>query len=500
MTVRRDADPAAKHAEVQMGAKAGRFRLVAAALLLAAASLRLIPTIISPSLNWGDEVFQVTEPAHRLVFGTGLLTWEFAAGIRSWLLPGLAAFIMELGHPFGAGPRFYLPAISLCFAALSMIPVICTFAWCRPLFGTWAAAAGASVCALAPELIYFGGRSSAETAAGHLLVGAFYLCIPKIAASRGGTNDPRARPLIGGLVLGLALALRPQILPAALVLGVWPGWRGRWRLVAGAALALAAACLLDWPTLGSPGASIWRYALVDVGGEAGAGVGAEPWYYYLVAELAIWGPILLCPVALCLLASRRWLLPLAAAASIIAAHMLIAHKEHRYIYPALSLCAVSAGIGLADLASRLGRWRGRPRLAASACILVWSALCLVVWQAPAMTALRARVRDQLLIADYAAGLPGICGIGMGPARDAWVAYGGYTHLHQNVPLFWPADQGAFAHEQAGFNLLLSQSPEPGYTPLYCAHAVCAFKRTGACTRLPPDLMPPRPSIHFHESG
>ena len=138
-----------------MGAKAGdlktgRVPLLVGILLLAATLLRLEPTVISPSLNWGDEVFQVMEPAHRVVFGTGLLSWEFAAHIRSWLLPGAAASIMELAHLVGGGPRLYLPATAFCFAALSIVPVLCVFAWCRPVFGYWAALAAATVCALAP--------------------------------------------------------------------------------------------------------------------------------------------------------------------------------------------------------------------------------------------------------------------------------------------------------------------------------------------------------------
>src|SRR5204863_6593385 len=48
---------------------------VLAALLgvvLLSVGLRLIPVLFLPSLNWDDEIFQATEPAHRLVFGYGL--------------------------------------------------------------------------------------------------------------------------------------------------------------------------------------------------------------------------------------------------------------------------------------------------------------------------------------------------------------------------------------------------------------------------------------------
>ena len=57
-------------------------------LVLLSIGLRLVPVLFVPSLNWDDEIFQATEPAHRLVFGYGIVPWEFQLGMRSWILPG----------------------------------------------------------------------------------------------------------------------------------------------------------------------------------------------------------------------------------------------------------------------------------------------------------------------------------------------------------------------------------------------------------------------------
>src|ERR1044071_1314247 len=51
-------------------------------LVAMAVVLRLVPTVFVPSMNWGDEVFQTVEPAHRLVYGYGLVTWEFQLGMQ----------------------------------------------------------------------------------------------------------------------------------------------------------------------------------------------------------------------------------------------------------------------------------------------------------------------------------------------------------------------------------------------------------------------------------
>ena len=54
-----------------------------------------------PNVVWPDEIFQTLEQAHRLAFGYGIVPWEFRAGARSWLLPGLLAGAMEAGiHHF----------------------------------------------------------------------------------------------------------------------------------------------------------------------------------------------------------------------------------------------------------------------------------------------------------------------------------------------------------------------------------------------------------------
>jgi hypothetical protein len=303
-----------------------------------------------------------------------------------------------------------------------------------------------------------------------------------------------------GVLLGLALALRPQVLPAAVVLLVWPGIAGRWRVAAGAAAALAAASVLDWVTLGAPSASIWRYVAANLAG-ASDSFGTQPWYYFLLAEAAVWGVALPVPVVLCVIGARRWAMPLVAALALIGAHMAIGHKEHRFIYPALALCAVEAGLGLAVVVAWVARRlaaRGvaMPARAASLGVIAgWAALCGMVWAGPGMVTLRARARDTLAAADYAAGVPEVCGIGMGPGKDAWVAYGGYTHLHRDVPLFWPRDKAAFGREAAGFDLLLSEERAPGYTVLRCFGTVCVSRRDGPCASVPADPMPAAPGAH-----
>src|SRR5579859_1962743 len=178
------------------------------ALLVLTIALRLVPVILVPSVNWWDEVFQSTEQAHRLLYGYGLVPWEFQLHAHSWLLPGAIAGLMELARIIGDGPDYYLPVIAVALAALGAAPVYCCFQWGRRLHGLTGAFVAATVVAVAPELVYFGARALSEVVAAHLLIIGFYLVEP------GYPVSSRRRFMAAGAVFGLVCLLRVQLAPA----------------------------------------------------------------------------------------------------------------------------------------------------------------------------------------------------------------------------------------------------------------------------------------------
>ncbi len=52
-----------------------------------------------------DEIMQYLEQGHRLVFGNGVIYWEFFYGQRSWPLPGLIGGVLQLCDAAGLGER-----------------------------------------------------------------------------------------------------------------------------------------------------------------------------------------------------------------------------------------------------------------------------------------------------------------------------------------------------------------------------------------------------------
>src|SRR5579864_4305542 len=106
---------------------ASRKRAIALLLALCsgAAALRLALAFAMPNIAHPDQIFQILEPAHRLVYGYGIVPWEFREGVRSWILPGLFAFIFKISDFVLRVPGAYLAEATVFLALLSLSPVVC---------------------------------------------------------------------------------------------------------------------------------------------------------------------------------------------------------------------------------------------------------------------------------------------------------------------------------------------------------------------------------------
>jgi hypothetical protein len=468
-------------------------------LVLLATGLRLVPIVIEPSVNWWDEVFQTTEQAHRLLYGYGLVPWEFQLGMRSWLLPGLVAGIMKLTGLIGEGPDYYLRSIAVAFGLLAAAPVVCCFLWTRRYYGAAGALAGSAAVAIAPELIYFGARTLSEVVAAHVLVIGCYLLDPSYRV------ESRQRLFAAGVLFGLTCLLRIHLAPAIALFVVWSRWRafgGRFPFfVVGGAAALAFGAIFDWATLGSPLASVWRNVLYNLIYGVSAEFGVEPWYYYVAGELGIWGSGALFLIVFVALGARRLPGLLAAAMTIVVVHSCIVHKEYRFMYPAVVLLMVLAGFGVAQLVQWATEWlqtRGlhrRPAAAVGAGVVLacWAIMTFSAWKSPVLAQLRHRDSDNLAAASFAASIASLCGLGLyGEEGRDWVWYGGYSHLHRPRPMYWPKDQAELSVTAPAFNTLIytrSPPPELGFAGLQCFGRVCVAQRPGACMERAMTAMP-----------
>lgn len=459
-----------------------RKTLVTAAVLIYALALtaRLLPVFVHPSLNYPDEIFQSTEQAHRLVYGTGLVPWEFAYGTRSWFLPGLLAGLMEFTRLFGSGPAIYLPAIGMALAALGALSALCAFFWGQRFYGLWGGVLAGAFTALWIDLDYFGPRALSEVVAAHVLVIGLYLMAPGYAVS-----DKR-RLMLAGFLLGLSAMLRIQLAPAVALIVLWPasGWRRNLApLALGGFTAFLLFGLLDWATWSYPWESLYRNVALNLFYDVSGFWGTEPWYAYIDLLVAYWTvPFAILVLVLAYLGTYREKRIALAALMIFAVHSLIGHKEWRFIYPAILLTVISAGIGAGFLLDRLGR-NSKPVLLAVPALVAMALIPVVLLKTPHYRELFSRDDAVMQASVEVSKLDNVCGIEL--LGVPWWWSGGYSLMHQNAPLYWLEGAQDFAAHQDAFNTVIAAGEVPApFEKKTCFGAVCVAQRPGSCAPYP----------------
>jgi phosphatidylinositol glycan class B len=221
---------------------------------------------------------------------------------------------------------------------------------------------------------------------------------------------------------------------------VWLMAAGRWRVLAfaclgglGVALGLGA---LDWATWGRPFHSFFAYVDFNVlSGQAARQFGASPPGFYLwpfLSGLPLWFWAVV-PQGLSAMRRRLALpLPLFCAVAYLAAITATAHKEERFLYPALVLLVLTAAPALATFV--LGRESARSRWALGTVALATTLLAGLFFppgdlRGDQFRAIVAATRDE--------GAHGLLIVNEG----LWGA-GGYFYVGKNIPWTtcdWPHD-------------------------------------------------------------
>jgi hypothetical protein len=428
------------------------------ALLLAfGATLRAWLCFHDDGIYWPDEIYQSLEPAHRIVFGYGLIPWEFRDGARNWTFPAIVAGLLKaVTFVAGEAPRGYLLGMRLVFSAIGMLTAWGIYRLARAYGASWTGAALAAVLfALAPPAIYFAPRALSETGSALPLVFGLALVLAPPASGRRGP----LRDVLGGTsLLGLSVLIRIQngVFCVAL-LGALVG-RRRWRDLALATLVLCfwaflygAIDRLTWGTWFHAAIAYLRANIVE---NKGAQWGVSESTYYL---RVLWTSMPLVAV---------FALPLALAGVVRAPELLgmvvldllalsrVDHKEYRFALPMIPVWFALAGVGFSVLERAVARLRWSA-MAGAAVIATCAAIAGARFHdltfgdigqyEPQRSAASAYddfgpVNRLLLVAHDRADL---CGIMIEAAHLAWT--GGSTYLHRYVPIYSRGDYSRAPH-------------------------------------------------------
>jgi GPI mannosyltransferase 3 len=439
--------------------------------------LRLWVALTIPRTAHPDEIYQAEEPAHRLVFGYGLESWEWREGVRSWVLPIFLAEVMRATSWMGPGSSGYLLGIKLVLSLLSLTTIGFAFAFAKRASGNEAAIMAAGMCALWFSMVDFAPRAFTEVISAHILLPGLYL------GMFAEKLNERARMFAVGLLCGLAACLRIQYSPAilfALVYFCRPAWKRRIPpMLLGVLVPVALFGAVDAVTWSYPFSSFLRYFSVNVIEGRSTHYGVMPWYWYLTSGLPqMLGPfVIVAPFGLRRSPFLSWF-----ALIVLSTHSVLAHKEARFLYVLWPIVLTLAAIGTVDVVAYWNLRRKSPLLLRTviSAVLSFSAIVLVL----VVTGYHfvGRKQGDMFLFDKLSRDSTVCGVG--EFGLPWYDPGGYTHLHRDVPIVFLASESELNQTAASFNALVSKgtlaSPPPGFTLQSCLYRSCLYRRPGTC--------------------
>jgi hypothetical protein len=346
-----------------------------ALIVVIAAALRVAACFLDGPLH-PDEYFQYLEPAWWHLTGSGLQTWEWDVGLRSWVLPfyhGAWLYSLRaLGVPDG---RPLLWSLKVHWALLNSALVLVAYRGAASITRRLSPQVARPSPAAAPG--FEGGLLGAAWVAGFPLLVVYsshtlselpsMLCLlaglvwsmelSEESAPTAPSSELVSIGLIGALVsLGacLRIANAPLALVPALLLLPRRRYRALVALLIGASVPALLFALFDLATWGRFAGSFIRYLKFNLfEGKAASTFGTEPAAFYLRLlrqRLPVTLPLLIAPALLGMRAS--W--PCAVSAALTLGYFsLQPHKEERFIiqvWPLLLIaCAGVVGAWLVRL-------------------------------------------------------------------------------------------------------------------------------------------------------
>jgi GPI mannosyltransferase 3 len=402
-----------------------------------------------------DEIFQNLEPAHRLAFGYGEVTWEWVEGIRNWAVPGaLGGLLATMGKIGIEHPRVLVAGLWILCSLWQGLGTLAVYWVVEKLGGPFNSARLAA-------LLH-------ATWGGFAIYAARTLCDPiaippllwsLLFALNARREDRLSYGCWAGALLGLTVIVRyPSLvflIPFALSFLFARTWRALAGLACGLAVAMTGLGVLDAATWGHPLHSLSAYlAFNSPLGDAVSRFGAQPWWYYAPIFAGMAFLPLLFPFQLGL---RKPNLAQGCFFIYLLAIQVHPHKEPRFLLPLLPLMTICAAGEACELLESSRRWRDmRINALAAGVYAAWS-FAAASWFLPFS------FHREMIQADVVAGRdPSLKALLVG--TTLWRT-GGRFYLHRNVPEAYAngAELSAKLDEVGFSHLIVDMRDEPSLT-------------------------------------
>lgn len=287
-----------------------------------------------------DEYYQILEfAAYKLHLNSPHgLTWEFYAQIRPTIQAWMVVYLYKLTVLFGTANPFFVAFLTRLFAGLlSIISILLFIDTFKSELNTPYKQKWFILLSLFTWLIVYNGiRYSSENISAKLfLIGFCLLFWPKLRRNY-------LSYLLIGVLLGLSFVVRYQV--GFMILGIM-GWLllikrlnfKNWLIIClGIGIAISFGMLLDYRFYGDFIFTPWRYFAANILQGKAATFSVDPWYSYLaIAGLLPYGPLYVLGSILFILTKPKHVISWIMLPFIIA-HVLVAHKELRFLTPLLN--------------------------------------------------------------------------------------------------------------------------------------------------------------------
>ncbi len=414
--------------------------------------LRICLAVYSENPNHSDENFQITEQAHRLVFGYGIIPWEYRFDARSWLVPGLVAIML---YPFKiAGiddPTIYIPAIKIFMAIFSLSVILSAYSIGKSLSSIKAGLYSALFCSLWYDIIYFSIRPLSEVWATIFFITALAIFLKK---------QSYYCIILSAMLACLTGAIRINYIPAALILLIIALFKlqnkSRTIYLISFLGTAAAYGIFEWITLGQPYASYINLYEINktyfMAGSIGSGFSFEYFMFLGFSSLFILWLFLIMGIKY--LKENKILITLILFT--LAANVLIPGKEYqkdfRHVFLFIPLLMIIGGISISKLPATSRKLFNLLRPA------IITGLFLIISTFGALGALPGQntvyegkifnpyadtifgKRPQFQAYKFLYSLKDL--VGLYDVSETWFKSGAFYYLHRNVPIYYDVNPPA----------------------------------------------------------
>jgi GPI mannosyltransferase 3 len=413
-------------------------------VLALAFAARFAVGLANDSVLYPDETMQYLEQAHRLVFGPGMVPWEYEYGVRPWVVPMAIGAVLRVLQALSLDtPAVYQPVVEAVLCAASLTLPYAAYRLTTAMHGADAGRLALLATAFWYELVSYGHRATIDALTAYVAFGALALLF---------ATPTRGVRVACGALAGLAFVLRFQVAPMIAVVAAIGFWR--WRAAAWLAAAAGLAVIIAGGALDAYTWGVWFSAIrVSVAlsgfGDLSSIFGTYPFYWYGIVLVVLSGGLAIAG-ALGLVLTWRSSWPLIAVGlATLVGFSAIGHKQTRFVFVLTPIWL----IGLAVLASERGRVlaarlpalrRLAPEMAVAliAAFAVISPLGLFDRLPLERRYLRPNIARDVVRDAYraVAAHDDVIAVLDASGASGWYLTP-YYDLHHDVPLYWPLSNG-----------------------------------------------------------